>query len=755
MASARIRLDHLMHHDDLAKAVEIGHVSRRSHPELPLSIYAYTRTCQYEQNWTEVTTRCRGLVVDDESGEVVALPLPKFFNASEHARGRAYAPALPDEPFEVYDKVDGSLGIVFHHSGRWHVASKGSFISEQATWARRFLATKDDSGLVPGTTYLAEILYPENRIVVNYGDRRDLVLLAAYGPDGAEVPLAEAAVGWQPIGSVVRVRPAMPLAELLELSASSTLPDGGASTGTDAEGFVVRFASGLRTKVKIAEYVRLHKVLTGITERDVWRGYGIQRFRDSGRPPKLVAQAVGCSIAEATGSTPLDDLLEQVPDEFDAWVRGVITRLDEALADRERAIDAAYATISHLGADRAAFARAALALPDREVRAAMFQRLEGKPTELVVWRALKPVTADPFKTDEDSGTVSAEPARPVKPVKPVEPLEPANPVKPAKRAAPVAAAAPALPVVHVMTGLPASGKTTAARALQAESDGRIRRVNLDDLRAMLDLPASRVRDESPEGRARSYAREQTVLSVQDTAVRAAVDDGFDVVVDNTHLTPHIPKRLKAAVAGQAVFVVHDFTDVPVDECVRRDAARDSPVGEDVIRILADKHAKARKSGWRLTADWFNDQTPVAPYVPDPALPSAVMCDIDGTLALTGNRGPFDFTRCGLDVLNPSVRDALLAFRQAHGDKLVLLSGRGEEFREQTEEWLKRHDVPYDELWMRPAKDQRRDDIVKAELFDAHVRERYAVRVSLDDRDRVVELWRRMGLPTWQVNYGKF
>ncbi|MFJ4877025.1 RNA ligase [Streptomyces sp. NPDC088745] len=402
MSATLLRLDRLMQPGDLVKAVEIGHVTRRTHPELPLSIYAYTRSCQYEQAWTDVTSRCRGLVVDDATGEVAALPLPKFFNAAEHALGRPYAPALPDEPFEVYDKVDGSLGIVFHHSGRWHVASKGSFTSEQAAWAGRRLAGRDTSGLVPGTTYLAEILYPENRIVVNYGDRRDLVLLAAYGPDGTEVPLAEAAAGWAPIGSVVRVWPAMPLADLMELTASSTLPGGGAATGTDAEGFVIRFASGLRAKVKIAEYVRLHKVLTGVTERDVWRGHGIQRFRDAGRPPKQVAQAVGCTVAEAATGAPLEDLLEQVPDEFDAWVRGVTAALEEALADRERAIDAAYATIAHLGDDRAAFARAAQALPDRAVRAAMFQRLAGRPTDLVVWRALKPAAADPFTTDEDS-----------------------------------------------------------------------------------------------------------------------------------------------------------------------------------------------------------------------------------------------------------------------------------------------------------------------------------------------------------------
>lgn len=304
-----------------------------------------------------------------------------------------------------------------------------------------------------------------------------------------------------------------------------------------------------------------------------------------------------------------------------------------------------------------------------------------------------------------------------------------------------------MPVVHVMTGLPASGKTTAARALQERSEGRMRRVNLDDLRAMLDVPG---------GDRRSHAHELTVLEIQDAAVRAAVDDGFDVVVDNTHLTPHIPKRLKAAVAGrEATFVVHDFTDVSVDECVRRDAARERPVGEEIIRILADKHAKATRGGWRLTDAWLNDRPAVTPYVADPALPSAVMCDIDGTLALRGDRGPYDFSRCDLDLLNESVREALRAFQRSHQDRIVLLSGRSEDHRALTEAWLERYEVPYDELWMRASDDGRSDDIVKAELFDAHVRHRYAVRVSLDDRDRVVAVWRRMGLPTWQVNYGNF
>ncbi|MFJ6793284.1 RNA ligase [Streptomyces sp. NPDC091268] len=402
MSQDRLTLHDLMPAQALAEAIDAGHVTRKQHPELPLSLYTYTRTAQYAGIWNEVTTRCRGLVADDTSGEVVALPLPKFFNVGEHASGRPYAPALPDEPFEVYDKVDGSLGVVFHYAGRWRVASKGSFTSAQATWAQRRLDGRDTSALVPGTTYLAEILYPQNRIVVHYGDRRDLVLLAAFGADGAEVRLAEAAAHWRGVGSVVTVWPALPLADLVALAESNTLPDGAKATGTDAEGFVLRFASGVRAKAKLAEYVRLHRVLTAVTERDIWRSHGIQRF--AGLPAKELAQGLNCTVAdiEASGGKPLDALLEQVPDEFDTWVRSVIDRLEEEAALRERAISEAYADLAHLSGDRGAFARAVRRLPDPRLRAALFLRLDDRPTELAVWRQLRPETSDPYTTDEEN-----------------------------------------------------------------------------------------------------------------------------------------------------------------------------------------------------------------------------------------------------------------------------------------------------------------------------------------------------------------
>jgi len=400
------QLDTLIPPADLAAAIEAGHVSRKTHPTLPLSIYTYTRTAQYSRAWTPATIQCRGLIADDKTGEIIARPFPKFFNVGEHAHGFDYAPPLPtDEPFEVYDKVDGSLGIVFHYDGRWRVASKGSFISEQARWAQAWLDEGDTFLLTPGVTYLAEIVYPENRIVVDYGGRRDLVLLAAFDADGREIRLSYAAEDWQNLGTVVCTWPAVPLPDLLKLAEANARPDGQPTTGMHAEGYVIRYASGLRAKAKLAEYVRLHKILTGISERDIWRMLGMQKYAD--QPPKHVAKALGCSVAEVTALAgadrgPLDALLETVPDEFDAWVRSVAARLEEqAVVLGERAAEE-YAAIAHLVADRGEFARAAQRIDGQAVRACMFLMLDGRPTGLHLWRAIKPEASAPFVADDET-----------------------------------------------------------------------------------------------------------------------------------------------------------------------------------------------------------------------------------------------------------------------------------------------------------------------------------------------------------------
>jgi RNA ligase len=197
----------------------------------------------------------RGLILDPSARRIVATPFPKFFNAGE--RGQP----IPDLPFETFEKLDGSLIIVFHHRGAWRAATKGAFDSAQAIWAQPRLDAADLSALVPGTTYLAEATYLENRIVVRY-EQPALVLLAAYGEDGTELPFDDIAAAAERLGWPAAPRHAFASVSDL-LSQAKALP-------RTREGFVMRFSNGLRLKVKGDEYKRIHALISRITPLAMW-----------------------------------------------------------------------------------------------------------------------------------------------------------------------------------------------------------------------------------------------------------------------------------------------------------------------------------------------------------------------------------------------------------------------------------------------------------------------------------------------------
>lgn len=358
--------------DEVQAEIDAGYVTRKHHPELPLSIYTYTQSCQYSHHWTPVTMQCRGLIVDDQDSRIVALPFPKIFVTAMHGV-HDFAPPLPAEPFEIFEKADGSLAICYHYDGRWRAASKGSFISEQAQWAQAVLDRGDTSGLDRSLTYLAEAIYPGNRIVVDYGLREDLVLLAAFRPsDGTEMPLAEAAGHWAPIGSAVRSWGLQDgLAALEALAEASTTIDGATVGGTQEEGYVIRFASGARAKIKLSAYLTLHKLYTGTNERTVWETLA------SGQDPAV--------------------LFDTVPDEFADWVRQVANRLRAQYAKYETAARADFNAIGPMP-DRKAFAQEAV---KSDFRAALFRLYDGRDISELAWKSLKPRGDTPYKADEE------------------------------------------------------------------------------------------------------------------------------------------------------------------------------------------------------------------------------------------------------------------------------------------------------------------------------------------------------------------
>lgn len=176
-----------MNIQDLKQLIADDYINVQKHPTADLYIYNYSPKAQYDRLWNDWTLACRGLIMN-ALYEVVARPFHKFFNLEETENL-----ILPDEPFEVYEKMDGSLGILYWADGKPAIATRGSFTSEQAIVATELLHTKYANSLEhldPTKTYLFEIIYPENRIVIDYGDARKLVLLAVIDTKtGAEISL--------------------------------------------------------------------------------------------------------------------------------------------------------------------------------------------------------------------------------------------------------------------------------------------------------------------------------------------------------------------------------------------------------------------------------------------------------------------------------------------------------------------------------------------------------------------------------------
>jgi len=242
----------------LNKYYEEGLVYKQIHPTLPLTIWNYSEKVQYEGLFDGVTLNARGLVTDND-GKIVAKPFKKFFNMEEGKH-------TPTPDFDVYEKMDGSLGILFNYNGEWVLATRGSFTSEQAVKGFEMLKNYDYEKLHKGYTYLFEIIYKENRIVVQY-DYEDLILLGMIETKtGYEVDLYGE-------GNDVRLKNLITNLGFKVVKKYDGINDYTTLKGIikdNEEGFVVRFSNGDRMKIKGEEYLRLHKIITNVSTTAIW-----------------------------------------------------------------------------------------------------------------------------------------------------------------------------------------------------------------------------------------------------------------------------------------------------------------------------------------------------------------------------------------------------------------------------------------------------------------------------------------------------
>jgi len=241
----------------LDREVAAGMVDVQSHPEFPnLKIYKYSQDAVMERHWNEITLIARGLILDTKGKKVLATPFLKFFNSGELIP----LSSIMEKDFRATEKMDGSLGILFFYKG-WRIATGGSFASEQAQWANGYL--NRHIKIIPldtRATYLLEIIYPENRIVVPYSEDA-LYLLGAYkkGYELNRIDLEKVASDAQ-----------FKLPETYDFNELDKILHEASVLDYTREGFVVRFKSGIRVKIKGDEYCRIHKLISRVTPIAVW-----------------------------------------------------------------------------------------------------------------------------------------------------------------------------------------------------------------------------------------------------------------------------------------------------------------------------------------------------------------------------------------------------------------------------------------------------------------------------------------------------
>jgi len=326
-------------------------VSVTKHPIADLWIYNYSPRVQYEKLWNEITLQTRGLILDKEMN-VVAKPFGKFFNYEEHQESE-----IPKLGFDVFDKLDGSLGILYWLNDKPFIATRGSFFSEQAVHATQILNEKYShvfSNLEKDKTYLFEIIYPQNRIVVDYGDMDDLILLTSIcHKTGNE---SQPDIGFPLVKKYSGVNDFTKLRE---------------QEAENSEGFVVRFHNGFRLKMKYAEYVRLHRIITGVSNVAVWE------YMKDGKS--------------------FDELLQKVPDEFYTWLTKTKTVIQDKFDDLyNQSMDAYKECYSE---NRKDFAIAVME-NYRELSSVIFCIYNKKDCSKPLWQMCRPIYSKPFKQDE-------------------------------------------------------------------------------------------------------------------------------------------------------------------------------------------------------------------------------------------------------------------------------------------------------------------------------------------------------------------
>lgn len=287
-------------------------------------------------------------------------------------------------------------------------------------------------------------------------------------------------------------------------------------------------------------------------------------------------------------------------------------------------------------------------------------------------------------------------------------------------------------------GIIASGKTTWASEQLKKYPGKYKRINRDDLRAMLDRGKY-----DPEN-------EKFIYSIKKYLIETSLRKGFDIIIDDTNLKEK--DWISACEIAQKigdVRVMEKFFPVTLKEAIERNNQRAGNIPSHTISAYYDKYIKNKRM--EIRDQYFPKDTSIP--VDDPNKKDAVIVDIDGTLSLINNRNPYDLNNVLDDEINKPIKD--IVFILSSKFDILIVSGREDKCIEDTMLWLDINEIPYINVFLRKTDDRRTDSIVKEEIYNKHIKPFYNIKYVLDDRQQTVDLWRRLKLCCLQVADGNF
>lgn len=301
------------------------------------------------------------------------------------------------------------------------------------------------------------------------------------------------------------------------------------------------------------------------------------------------------------------------------------------------------------------------------------------------------------------------------------------------------------PQLLVLVGAPGSGKTTFAK-YHLRTHLNWARVCRDDFRLMHFSGGNFLSDRD----------ELMITKMIEASIETLLVGRTNVIADATH-TKKEYLELYIKKFGHLADVSFKVFDEAPEILHQRCLARQAETGKHIPAAAIKHHAESLRSLQQQFDFSTRQKTPLQHNIrqQDSSLPKAIICDLDGTLALLNGRNPFDASASHQDQLNTPVANLLINYRQS-GYKILLVSGREDKYRTPTLQFLEQHSIPYDMLLMRQEGDSRKDAIIKKELFDQELKDKYFIEFILDDRNQVVDMWRNeLQLPCFQVFYGDF